>query len=401
MKQFDITFFYGPTSEYIVKEEIIADMAASGITLCQFFWNETEVIKTALPILKKYGLRATVHDCRIHEVYQQDKPEAADAVVKEVVEDYALYDNVAEWGICDEPDSEKFPVVSAIVEAFRKYSPDKDTVINLFPDYATPEQLKSVDYPTHLKDFVRIVKPHFLSYDYYQFMGRPAYDRWNDGTEDERELLRRQAAEGREDRDGFFDNMELIRKLGLENNLEQMLIMQLVEHADCRNLTYAEILWEANMCLAYGMHRISYFTYWLPDGGETFFKWNNAICDREGNKYQHYYDVQAVNKEILEVGQILFETKSEAVFHVGKLEKGTVAFEGYGDIAEIHGDNAVVGFFENGLIYLTNRNFKEENTLKICANKEMAMYQKGEFIPCGENYTVTLNAGEGILLKCK
>lgn len=33
MKRFDITFFFGPTPEYVVKDEVIAEMAASGILL--------------------------------------------------------------------------------------------------------------------------------------------------------------------------------------------------------------------------------------------------------------------------------------------------------------------------------------------------------------------------------
>lgn len=397
MKQFDITFFYGPTEEYIVKEECIADMAASGITLCQIYWQDTEVIKTALPILKKYGLRANVCDRRILDLYQNEKIDDVDRVVKEVVDDYAAFDNVAEWGVCDEPDAEKFPITAAIVSAFRKYS-DKTTDVNLFPDYAGTELLKTTDYQTYLKLFVSTVKPHFLSYDYYQFMGRPPYERCHSGDEDLRELLIRRAAEGVEDRDGFFDNLSVIRDLGLKSDLAQMLIIQLVEHADCRNLTYEEILWEVNMCLAYGMHRISYFTYWLPEDGNLYMSWDNAMCDTKGNKYQHYYDVQAINKEIHSIGEMLFETTSKEVFHIGELQKGTVAFEGYGNITKVEGDNAVIGFFENGYVYLVNRDFKHENTFTIYADKEMSVYKDGTFETCGNTYTVTLGAGAAVLL---
>lgn len=398
MKHFDITFFYGPTPEYIVKEECIADMAASGITLCQLYWHDTNIIKQALPLLAKYGLRANVCDPRILELYKQEKFEEVDRVVKEVVEDYTQYSNVAEWGVCDEPEATKFPILAALVKAFRKYS-DKTTDINLFPDYAVPEQLKAPDYQTYLEDFVKTVKPHFLSYDYYQFMGRPPYERCHDGDEDLRELLIRRAAEGVEDRDGFFNNLAVIRELGIKNGLEQMLIVQLVEHADCRNLTYEEILWEVNMCLVYGMHRISYFTYWLPEDGNLYFSWNNSMCDTKGNKFQHYYDVQAINKEIHPIGEMLFETKSTDVFHIGELQKGTVAFEGYGPIEKIEGDNAVIGFFENGYVYLVNRDFKNANTFTICANKTMSIYRDGKFETCESTHTVTLGAGAGILLK--
>lgn len=33
MKRFDITFFFGPDPKHVVMDEVIADMAASGILL--------------------------------------------------------------------------------------------------------------------------------------------------------------------------------------------------------------------------------------------------------------------------------------------------------------------------------------------------------------------------------
>ena len=35
MKRFEITYFFGPDDEYFTKEETVADMAASGITLAE------------------------------------------------------------------------------------------------------------------------------------------------------------------------------------------------------------------------------------------------------------------------------------------------------------------------------------------------------------------------------
>ena len=403
MKQFDITYFHGPWSEHIVKEECIKDMANSGITLSQLLYTSTEANKKALPLLKKYGMRASIFEDRIRETYRKKDISLVDAVVKEVVEDYAEFDNINGWEIADEPSSKDFPVLKAFVDAFRRYDPERETVINLFPTYATPEMLKDPDYVTHIERFVDEVKPDFISYDHYPFMGRVRKEKLSDPNQvdDERERLIRLASEAIEDRDDFFENLEIARRTGLKNDIEQMVILMVTEHGSCRNITRQEILWEVNMSLAYGMHRISYFTYWLPnqDENDRYWLWDNAMCDREGNKYQHYYDVQAVNKLILPIGKMLFETKSKAVFHVGKQEKGTTPFTRYEHVKEIVGDNAVVGFFEDGSVYLVNRDFVNENTLTICADKEFVIYENGDFVSTGKNKTITLSAGAAVLLK--
>ena len=61
MKTFDITYFHGPFHQYIVKPEVIADIAASGITLVPIACD-TETNKTVLGLLRRYGLKAHVHD---------------------------------------------------------------------------------------------------------------------------------------------------------------------------------------------------------------------------------------------------------------------------------------------------------------------------------------------------
>lgn len=400
MKQFDITYFYGPTDEFTVKDEVIADMAACGFTLAQTWFHEPEVTKKALELMKKYGLRASVTDKRLKKLCQENELDKVDEVVKQVVDDFAEFDNVVEWDIYDEPTNALFPVLKKIVEAFRRYAPHTQTVINLFPNYAQPHQLGDIDYNSHLDHFIEQVDPDFLSYDNYHFVGRESRNKYNlNSAVNEREMLIRLAAEQTEDRkELFFENIELIRKKGLENGLRQMLIVLLSEHGSYRNLTRAELLWEVNMCLVYGFGRISYFTYWRPEE-DDFWHYDNAICDRDGSKMQHYYDVQANNKKIYPIGCHLFNTRSSAVFHVGTPESGTTAFTGFDAIKEIEGENAVIGFFEDGSVYLVNRDYQKSNTLTLHSEKPMTVFDNGEFVAGGCDLTVTLEAGDGILFK--
>jgi hypothetical protein len=72
MKRFEITYFYGPHDEYFVKEETVADMAASGITLAETKCS-VEATKKVLLLLKKYGMRATLCDQRIPNLVKENE----------------------------------------------------------------------------------------------------------------------------------------------------------------------------------------------------------------------------------------------------------------------------------------------------------------------------------------
>ena len=174
MKRFDITYFGGPPAEYIVKEEVIEDMARAGITLCQIRCIDgVETIKTALKLMKKHGLKAIVAENRILELVEKAQFENVDKVVKEVVEDYKEMSDIIEgWEIFDEPDTGQYPILSSIVAAFKKYAPNQETVINLYPNYAPLEALKAKSYVEYVERFIKEVHPDFLSYDHYTFVGR-------------------------------------------------------------------------------------------------------------------------------------------------------------------------------------------------------------------------------------
>ena len=396
MKKFDITYFHGPTPEYIVRPETIADIAAAGITLVPLS-ADTETVKRALPLLDKFGLKAVVHDRRMNEVYWSDDIAGADAAMKAIVEDYAGFDNIVGWDLVDEPNASKFPILAAMVRALRRYSPDCETVINLYPNYASTKQLGTPDYMSHLEQFVNIVDPHFISYDHYHFLGRESRNAIDSADIDERERLIRLAAENTENRAEFFENIEDIRNVANKYDLPAMLIVLLTEHGSYRNLTRAELFWEVNMCLAYGMKRISYFTYWEPEH-DDFWHWTNAMCDTEGKKTQHYEDATIINKTVRAAGEYLYDKKSDAVFHLDGKEKGTKQFAGWGNITAIEGSDGVIGCFSDGSFYLVNRDFVNARTYKLCAKAELNIMKNGHFEPLCDN-TITLAAGEAVLLK--
>ena len=56
MNRFDITYFYGPTDDYIVKQEVIRDIADAGFTLIPVESKDPWVNRKALALCRESGL---------------------------------------------------------------------------------------------------------------------------------------------------------------------------------------------------------------------------------------------------------------------------------------------------------------------------------------------------------
>ncbi len=404
MKKFNITYFSGPTPEFIVRPEIIKDMKDCGIDLAQIGLSyDVETIKKTLPILAENGMKATICDPRIAALYRNGgSDEEIDRVVSEVVEDYKEFDNIIEYDLADEPSNENFPMLGKLVSAFKKHAPELDTVVNLFPNYATAEQLHCPDYALHVEEFVKQVKPSYISYDHYSFLGRESRKATEVvvGEEDERSRLIRLSAETTEDRGEFYENIEIIRDAGLRHGLDTMLIVLLTEHGPYRNLTRAEISWEVNMCLAYGMKRLSYFTYWCPEKVDPKAYWRpeNAICRAPGVKLQHYYDVQAVNAKARPEGEYLFDKKTVEVLHTGGEEKGIRYFNGFGGIDALKSERPlVVGFYDDGSAFIANKDYASPTEVEMKAAGAWEVMKDGSFVPFEKSFS--LGAGDGVLIR--
>ena len=399
MEKFEITYYYGPQGQDLCNEEYIKKIAECGFTSIPVEGYDPTINKTALGYLRKYGMTcAGLKDNRLIHAQTLTSQAEVDALVSETVNDYKEYfDVIKEWWIRDEPSASDFPALARVIDALHRIDPERGTMINLFPTYASDAQLGTNGYQEHLDKYIETVKPDYISYDHYHFQKNTT-------------------------RKGFFENIEIIRDTAIKNELDPMLIILLTEHMSYADLTKYQIEWEVNMCLTYGMKRVSYFTFWLCqsllDQG-----WSNACMDTTGKIYQHYYDVQEINKWLLPLGQELFDKNSTAVFHTrskggGSLEKGCEAYTSYGDLGEINGYAFVIGFFDDGSFMITNKAFADldsaRNPLEFVDVSEGLEYfdaESGEWKDAESegivtrnengNYTHTFEPGEGILFRVK
>jgi hypothetical protein len=361
---------------------------------------DAPMTQKALEICEKYGVKYMVFDIRIKNLVDSDpSDEEIDKVVCEVCNDFKNYSALHSYLIKDEPDASYFPRLKKIVDAFKKHDPDHIPYINLLPNYAPPSMLGTPTYEDHVEKFIEAVKPDVLCYDHYHLTqtSRPVEEFLHIDSDFEAQVYA--ASLNRSDRDGFYANLEVIRKHGLKNDIPYMLIVLLVEHGPYRYLTRAELYFEVWQTLAYGCSTLSYYNYWaLPE------RWNykNAIISHDGKKCQHYWDVKEINKNIEAIGNCIANTRSEAVFHVGnKNEKdGVVPFEPHMGIDDITGGELTVGFFEDKTVVIANKDFDNpaDVTLKTDRALEIFDVESERFVPL-ESKQLKINAGEGVYLK--
>ena len=338
---YSITYYYGPNADQFTEEEVIR-MKEAGFDMIplQRFSRDIEKNKEALSLLAKHGLNAALTEGRIADVYYaspEPSQEKVDEVVAEVVADYAEFDNLKEWILCDEPTAAKFSILGKLVDAFRRLDPGRKTFINLLPNYAVPDMLGTEDYETYLTDFCEIVKPDYLCYDNYEFIG--AWD-----TTQRRGL--------------YLSNMEIARKVADKYGLETRVIVLLTKHGPYSYVSAAEIAWQSNTSLLYGMKGLSFFTYWLPDDDDSFV-WSEAMINEESEPTEHYYNVQSQNKTTRVLGNALYNTNVEKVFKLNApaVTEEIEEYTSYGVLKNVEkGEELLLSFYENGWFMVMNAN---------------------------------------------
>ncbi len=381
----------------------------AGINLIAAYDYGFETNCEVLAACEKLGMRVVMEDGRIYGALHN--AERRREYLEAVVRDYAGYPALLGYHIVDEPNSGAFPALGEIREILHELDPAHEAYINLFPNYASLEMLGNPSYYDHLDQFIEIVKPEILSYDHYHFCKVEA-PKEEKVIEDERERQIYEAAYLNVSRPGFFDNIEDALAVSQKTNTPFMIIILVVEHGCYRNLTEAEIRWEVFNSLAYGVKRISYFTYWTPgadhDEGDDIWHWKNGMMAKDGTRTQHYYDVARINKELQAVGDILVPYQVKEVYHFGKEPDGKVTYwpGAAGDFTAMNATLATVGIYEGGYTLIASKDFENPTTVTFSTveGKRVRLYHKLTGIwntldAVDGTYTLSLAAGDGELIK--
>lgn len=386
-EEFIITYWCGPplkeTTEQRYKEVKEAGFNIAFVSIDGAFKKEDNL--RLLDIASKVGLKCIIADQRL----SWDLPTKQDwqKILDEIIQDYTSHPALFGYFLMDEPNSAHFPNLGKLVAYIREKDPKRIAYINLFPDYATPEQLGTPTYREHVQQFIKLVKPQIVSYDYYTFLQGG-------------------------DRETFFDNLQVVREESQKAGLPFMVIIQLLTHGPYRDLTKGEIAWQAFNSLAYGAKGISYFTYWTPPD-DPVWHCRNGIITTEGERTAHYEAVKEINQQVKALGDFLYNLKSINAYHIGKIPKGGKPLPQGTPISDVEGGDATLGFFKDasGTYYclLVNMDYRNHRELKVYAKgNKLQIFntrtRKWQMLkPENENgrkcVKLSLSAGGAVLLK--
>jgi len=233
-----VTYWAGPP----LTEAVAAQLAEGG-------WNVVWGTEKDLETAAKHGLRLQLQDPLLSPASLDDPERRAklDALIERVRSHPALYS----YFLRDEPSAGDFPALGRLVEYLRQRDPMHLAYINLFPTYATNEQLGTkgdvvTAYREHLRLYLEIVKPDLISYDHYQFRAN------SDG-------------------DQYFLNLSLIREFALASKLPFLNIVQACSWTPSMRVPNGdELRYLVYTTLAYGAQGISYY---VTAGPTTWAGW--------------------------------------------------------------------------------------------------------------------------------
>ena len=280
-----VTYWAGPA----MTDATAQQMAAGG-------WNVVWCQEQDLDVADRHGLRAMLFapDLMAPATLDDDAKRARlEALIERVRSHPALYC----YYIVDEPNATAFPALGRLVAYLRERDPAHMAYINLFPTYASNEQLgtqgdRVTAYQEHLRQYVAVVKPELISYDHYQF----ATDA---------------------DIDGYFLNLAMIRDAALNAGVPFLNIVQACTWTPVRRIpTGDEMRYLVYTTLAYGGQGISYYVY--SHAGHT-----GGIANADGTPTELYHALSVLNREFSAIASELQPLTSSGVCHLGMMPAGT------------------------------------------------------------------------------
>lgn len=230
------------------------------------------------------------------------------------------------WGddLIDEPTSEEFETLSAMVNHYYANTTGKIPLINLFPIYANSEQLGNsaeipilrrvlllnshdstddhVDrYKRHVSDYINTIDTDYISVDIYPLeQGKTASGQVVIKTNPR-----------------WLRNLDILAEACRATNRDLWVITQAAgntvgENGSMRYCdTPEDIRWQAYVSLCFGTKAIIHACY-----NSGWWDTDSHLIDATGNRTDTYYAAQTVNRELKAIAEIYGEYTNQGAFLV-------------------------------------------------------------------------------------
>jgi hypothetical protein len=294
--------------------EALAGIRECGFNLAGFVNPEH------LDLVAEAGLKALVSDSGSHADDAACSLSAAEIAqrLQATVGKVAGHPACFGYYLRDEPGAVAFPGLARWVAGLAVAAPGALPYINLFPTYASPQQLGAATYAEYVESYITTVKPPFISYDHYALMA--------DGGL----------------RDGYFQNLEAVRAAALRHRLPFWNCVLANAHFNYAEPSDAGLRFQLYTTLAYGGRGISYFTYFAPNVGN----YRLAAVDQFGHPTATWERLRNVNLQLHRLGPTYVTLTSVNVFHHPEVPSGCSGLASSRFLTAVSGGDLLVGEFE-------------------------------------------------------
>ena len=243
----------------------------------------------------------------------------------------------------DEPSAADFPALADQTRRIQSVDREHGCYINLFPNYATPDQLGAPTYGDYVDRFLSQVPVPYFFFVFFTVIGDHLRPNW-------------------------YENLEIISQKARSAGKPFWAFVLAVAHGPYPIATVPQMRVQAFSDLAYGAQCIQYFTYWTPD--DKSWNFHQAPIEKDGKRTPVYDRVRQVNEEIRALSPVFLDATVESVGHTGEVPKGARAFEPGEPIREVHVDGG--GVLISRLRYgkrryaaFVNRDFLKPQTVNV------------------------------------
>ena len=319
----------GPPSEHTTYTRY-KELADAGFTHSFSSFPDADTMAKALDIAKAAGLKLFIH---IPELKKD--PEGT-------VKRFKDHPACAGYHLRDEPNAKDFAELASWVKRIRAVDDEHFCYINLFPNYATAEQLGNSSYQEHVDEFIRSVPVKVLSFDHYPVTDKGLRPEW-------------------------YENLEIISQAARKAGKPFWAFALAVAHGPYPIPSFAHLKLQVYSNLAYGAQGIQYFTYWTPKS--TRWDFHDGPIAVNGRRTAVYERVKKVNKELQSRAWVFAGASVLSTGHTGAdIPRGTKPFQISAPFTDIDTDdyNAVVSRLKNGdRNYLMIINCNLENVMML------------------------------------
>jgi hypothetical protein len=304
-----------------------------------------------------------------------------------VVNRFKDHPALAGYYLQDEPNRNDFSHLGELARRIQGVDNQHFCYVNLFPNYASSEQLGTSTYLEHVQLFLQEIYVPFLSFDHYPIRINDSGARFLGSM--------------------FYENLGIISDEARKAGIPFWAFALTTAFGPYPIPTLADLRLQVYSNFAYGAQGIQYFTYWTPPPAEEDFH-DGPIDYSTQQKTATWYTVRDMNREIKALSGVFLGAQVIKVEHIvktvfgrnGTVPIGTTRFNFADRPKEANiikrftipnSTNAVVSFLKNGnrcYMVVVNRNLSggANVTFTITGDADLQLIQKdGTIIPASES----------------